>query len=107
MFNIYVQVLDGKILSVNAGDYEITSDGWHLVYSGTEEDAPDLFPKGLMSANGGVNYALVNGEVMERNAEEIAADEEAANPPQNTATQEERIAELEAALDLLLSGVTE
>lgn len=82
MYNIYAFLDKGKITCTNEGDFEITSDGWQLVWSGEEKDAPDLFPKGLMTARGGFNYALIDGKIVERTAEEIAADEEAANPEQ-------------------------
>lgn len=80
MYNIYAFLDNGKITCTNEGDFEITSDGWQLVWSGEEKDAPDLFPKGLMTERGGFIYSLIDGKVVERTAEEIAADEEAANP---------------------------
>ena len=50
----------------------------------------------------------VNGIVREMTAEEVAEMERRnAEAPVPTQTPEERIAELEAALELLLSGVTE
>lgn len=80
MYNVYAQELNGKIVDMNAGYYEITSPGWHHIYSGTPEEMPDLSPKGIMTAHGGFNYAIINGEIVERSAQDIAADEKAANP---------------------------
>lgn len=88
MYNIYAFLSNNKITSVNAGDFEITSDGWHLVWSGAENEAPDLFPKGIVTEKGGFNYTLVKGKVVERTAEEIAADEEAANPTPDATTDD-------------------
>ncbi len=103
MVNVYIQVDGTKIINANSGAYIIESDGWHLVYSG--DDVPELFPKGIMTDLGGFNYAYIDGEIVERSADDIAADEAAANPAQET--HEERIAQLEEALELILSGVTE
>lgn len=51
---------------------------------------------------------IINGQVIEMTAEEIAELERmAAEMPEPEPTAEERIAELEEALELLLSGVTE
>ena len=50
----------------------------------------------------------LNGEIVEMTAEEIAELERmAAEMPEPEPTAEERIAELEEALALILSGVTE
>lgn len=86
MYNIYAYLNDNKITCVNEGDYEITSDGWLLLWSGEEKDAPNLFPKRLMTERGGFIYTIKNKKVVERTAEEIAADEEAANPTMDVTT---------------------
>lgn len=79
--NTYIYQVDGKIVAVNSGNYEITSEGWVLVSDSKTE--AELFPKGLVTARGGYNYSYIDDEIVERSAEKIAADEEAANPEQN------------------------
>lgn len=110
MYNIYIQTHENKIITCNAGNYEITSEGWHLIYSGTEEEAPNFFPKGLMSSRGGKYYAYINGEVIERSPEEIAAEEDELNPIDNYNPQDDTdamLVDLEYRLTLLELGITE
>ena len=76
--NTYIYHVNGKIIAANSGIFKIKSDGWTLV-STTQSEA-ELFPKGIVTARGGCNYAYVDGKIVERSAEDIAADEEAANP---------------------------
>lgn len=84
--NVYIKTENGVIIGMNAGDYEITSEDWTLV---SDSKTPaELFPKGIMTDLGGFNYAYVDGEIVERSAEEIAADEAAANPVQTVTTDD-------------------
>lgn len=76
--NTYIYHVNGKIIAANSGIFKIKSDAWTLV--STMQSEAELFPKGIMTARGGYNYAYVDGKIVERSAEDIAADEEAANP---------------------------
>jgi len=71
-----------------------------------------LFPGGeenptLFTEDGIPLYKYEGGEVRKRAAEEIEVDREVLPKPEDTPSQEERITDLEEALALLLSGVTE
>lgn len=93
---VYVRQENGRIIGVNVLDCEILSPGWTLVYQG-EDAPPDLFPKGYLSEKGGFCYALVDGQIVERAAADIEADERAANPIQTAQTPTVDYSELEAA----------
>lgn len=61
----------------------------------------------LLTEDGIPLYKNVGGHAVERTAEEIEADRSALPQPEAVPTQEERIADLEEAVDMILSGVTE
>lgn len=107
MIFYYVYLTGNKITHAEVCDMEILSENYICLYHGKEETMPDFLPKGVITANGGFIYSLIDGKIVERSAEEIAADEEAANPSVAEDTQEQRIAELEAALEMILNGVVE
>lgn len=71
------------------------------LFPGGEENPP-LYAEAMIA-----RYKYEDGHVVERPAEEIEADRSALPVPEAKPTQEERIADLEEALELLLSGVTE
>lgn len=71
------------------------------LYPGGEEN-PQLYTE-----DGICLYKLAGSVPVPRTAEEIEADRAVLPVPETKPTNEERIAELEEALDLLLSGVTE
>lgn len=99
MVRFYVYVTGNKITYAEITDLEILSEQYHCLYYGKEADMPNFLPKGVKTAKGGFNYALIDGEVVERTAEEIAADEKAANPePIAPATDAPTWDELAAAL---------
>ena len=99
-----------RIIAVNSSVFLSDTAGWIEVDKGVGDRYThaqgNYMPLPLMTESGAYRYAYIDGAIAERTAAEIAADEDAAVPvPQPTA--EERIAELEAALDILLTGVTE
>lgn len=100
----------GYITAVNSSAFLEDVTGWTEIDSGYGDKyhhaQGNYFPKPIKTMGGAYCYKLVDGEVVECNAEEIKAQEEA-NKPIPEATTEERIAELEEALELLLSGATE
>ena len=86
MIYYYARVNGDKITHAEICDMEILSENYHCLYHGAEENVPNFLPKGVMTAKGGFIYKLIDGNVVERTAEEIAADEEAANPTMDVTT---------------------
>lgn len=80
MVRFYVYVTGNIITYAVITVLEILSPEYHCLYYGAAESMPDFLPKGVKTKKGGFNYALIDGKVVERSAEEIAADEKAANP---------------------------
>ena len=108
---VYVRINDsGYITAVTSSAFLEDVTGWTEIDSGYGDKyhhaQGNYFPKPIKTMGGAYCYKLVDGEVVECTAEEIKAQEEA-NKPIPEATTEERIAELEEALELLLSGATE
>lgn len=104
MVYLYVYLYGNKITHAEISTCEILSEEFLCLYSGEEENVPDLFPKGIRTEKGGFNYALVDGEVVERSAEEIKADEEAANP---TPKQNGQVAEGDVTFDEMATAIME
>ena len=106
---VYVRTDGGYITAVNSSAFLRETNGWTEIDRGLEEKhhhaQGNYFPQTIQTEGGAWRYKLTNGAIMECTAEEIAAQENAIPSP--TVSDKERIAELEAALDLLLSGVTE
>lgn len=88
MIYFYVYLTGNKITHAEVCDMEILSENYICLYRGKEENMPNFLPKGVMTARGGFIYAYINGEVVERTAKEIAADEEAANPTPDATTDD-------------------
>ena len=108
---VYVKTNDsGCITAVNSSAFLADVTEWVEIDSGFGDKyhhaQGNYFPMPIKTMGGAYCYKLVDGEVVECTAEEIKAQEEA-NKPIPEATTEERIAELEEALELLLSGATE
>lgn len=99
----------GFITAVNSSAFIADPVGWIEVDRGFSvhhcHAQGNYFPEPIMTESGVWRYKLTNGAIVECSAEEIAAQEAA--QPEPDMSDKERIAELEAALDLLLSGVTE
>lgn len=108
---VYIrQDAQNRIIDFGSSAFLRDTTGWIEVDRGIGDRYThaqgNYMPLPLMTEGGAYRYAYIDGAIAERTAAEIAADEDAAVPvPQPTA--EERIAELEAALDMLLTGVTE
>ena len=96
----------GSVLALNSSAFLTDTDGWKEIDRGMGDRyhhaQGNYLPLPLYTDEGVPRYKLVDGAAAERTAEEIAADEAALPAPGPTPV--ERIAELEAALDLLLSG---
>lgn len=115
-FAVYVKVDDnGRIVAINSDAYITNFEGWQKVSEGYDDRhhhaQGNHLPLSLMDDNGAYRYKLEDGRPVERTAEEMAADvQENAQEDQEEQvkpTHEERIADLEEALEMLLSGVTE
>jgi len=107
--SVYVKTDEtGRVIGINSDAFLSSLDGWQKVDEGYGDKfhhaQGNYLEMPLTDENGAHRYKLENGKPVERTAEEMAADvrEEQAQP-----SQEERIANLEEALEMLLSGVTE
>lgn len=98
----------GRIIAVNSSAFLQDLTGWVQV----DEGAGDRYHHAqgnylllpLMDDAGAWRYKLENGSIVERSPEEMAED---VAPEESGRSDSERLADLEEALDLLLSGVTE
>lgn len=108
---VYVKTnSNGYITAVNSSAFLTDTAGWTKIDSGYGDKyhhaQGNYFHEPIYTIGGAYRYKLVNGEPVECTAEEIEK-QEVENRVSTNPTQEERIAELEEALALLLSGVTE
>lgn len=108
---VYVKTnSNGYIAAVNSSAFLTDTAGWTKIDSGYGDKyhhaQGNYFPEAIYTIGGAYRYKLVNGEPVECTAEEIE-EQEAENRVPTNPTQEERIAELEEALAMLLNGVTE
>lgn len=109
---VYVRInAHNLITAVNCSAFISDLTGWVQIDEGegdryTHAQA-NYFSLPIKTDEGVLRYKLAEDDrAVERTPEEMAADEaETFVPPQ--ATTEERVSELEAALDMLLAGVTE
>ena len=106
---VYVKTDGEYITAANSSAFLRDADGWTEIDRGEglryHHAQGNYFPHPIQTEGGAWRYKLADGAVTECSAEEIAAQEAALPMPDES--DKERIAELEAALDLLLSGVTE
>lgn len=106
---VYVRTDGGFVVAVNSSAFLRNTDGWTEIDRGFEEKhhhaQGNYFPQTIQTDGGAWRYKLADGVITECSAEEIAAQESAMPSP--AMSDKERIEELEAALELLLSGVTE
>lgn len=110
-YKVYVMTdKNGYITAANSSAF-VSGEDWTEIDEGLGDRfhhaQANYFPLPLMTEGGAWQYRLIDGVAAECSEEDIAAQEAeiAAQPqPPNDA---ERIAELEAALELLLSGATE
>ena len=112
-YSVYVKTDDaGNIIAVNSNIFQHDLDGWTKIDEGEGvkflHAQGNYFPKDIRTELGVYRYKLADGSVQELTDAEIGGLEEAIIAtiyPQRS--QEERISDLEEALTLLLSGVTE
>lgn len=108
-YGVYIRTDEqNRVIAINSDAHIKSLEGWQKIAEGYGDffhhAQSNYLGKSLTDENGIFRYKLEDGKPMERTAEEMAADvqEEQAQP-----TQEERITEMEEALEMLLSGVTE
>ena len=110
-YKVYVRVdADNFITAVNSSEFLEDTTGWVMIDEGYGDKyhhaQGNYFPLPIMTEGLGHRYRLVDGVVTEMTDEQVS-DEEADIPKDTRLTQEERITDLEEAMELLLSGVTE
>lgn len=110
LFRVYILPDEaGNITAVNSHIFQQDLTGWVQIDEGIEvkhlHAQGNYFPKPIRTELGVYRYRLVDGAVQELSDSEIAALEAQIQVPGTN--QEERIRELEEALKLILSGVTE
>ena len=108
---VYVKTNDRNLITeINSDSFITDPTDWIKIDEGTGDRYThaqgNYFPLPLVTDGGAYRYVYTENGVVERAAEDIAADEAAAAEHQQPTT-EERVAQLEQALELLLSGVTE
>ena len=99
---VYCKVNDnGYIIAINSSAFLSDLTGWTQIDSGTGDKyhhaQGNYLPGPLMTMGGAYRYKLVNGKPVECTSEEIQQQEEA-NQPEPTPSQEERIKALEEEL---------
>lgn len=98
---VYIKTdIQGRVIAVNSSAFLTDTTGWTEIDSGAGDKyhhaQGNYLDKPICTDDGGYQYKLVDGAVVERTAEEIAADLAAQpTPPQSDA---ERIAALEEEL---------
>ena len=108
-YKVLVRVDDaGRVVEINSSAFITNTDGWVEIDSGWGDKyhhaQGNYLESPLIDERGLFLYKLENGQVVKRSAAEV----EAVKKPQPTApTQEERLAALEDAFNLLLDGATE
>lgn len=106
---VYIRVDDaGRVVDINSSAFLEDTEGWKPLGSGYGDRyrhaQGNYLPGPLVDARGVYRYKLENGFVVERTAEEMDEDY---TPPAPQTTYDKRLTELEEAIDLLLTGVTE
>ena len=108
---VYVKTnSNGYITAINSSAFLADTAGWMEIDSGYGDKCHhaqgNYLPKPVCTVGGAYRYKSVYGVPVECSAKEIAEQEES-NRPVVERTAEERITELEEALEMLLNGVTE
>lgn len=106
---VYIRVDDvGRVVDINSSAFVQDTDGWVQIDSGHGDRyhhaQGNYLPGPLVDERGVYRYALEDGAIVERTQEEMDGDY---TPPAPQPTYDERMTELEEAIDLLLTGVTE
>lgn len=114
VYIVYVKTDGSYVTDVNSSAFLRDTGGWTEIDRGEglryHHAQGNYFPHPIRTEGGAWQYKLENGAVTECSADEIA--EQESRIQESTAqspgvSEAERIAELEEALELLLSGVTE
>lgn len=108
-YKVLVRVDDaGRVVEINSSAFITNTDGWTEIDSGWGDKyhhaQGNYLPGPLTDERGLFLYKLGNGQIVKRSAAEIEADY---TPQPAAQTQEERLAALEEAFNLLLEGATE
>ena len=106
-YSVYVKTDDAsRITSVDSSAFLTNTDGWTEVDSGYGDKyhhaQGNYFPKPIMDERGIWRYKLADGKPVERTQEEMDADWV---PPVPKASDAERIAALEAAMNAIEEGI--
>ena len=113
---VYVQTdEDGRITRINSSAFLPDTEGWTLIDKGYGDRFAhaqgNYLPLPLMDDRGIYRYKLVDGKPVERTTEEMDADYVPPEPQPDLAAEvaalRESNAQLQEALDLLLSGEVE
>lgn len=109
-YKIFIKINDASnIIDINSDAFLCDTAGWVQIDEGSGDRyhhaQGNYLPGPAFDERGIPRYKLVDGEVVERTQEEM--DAEVAVLPLAPATVDERLDELYAALDMILSGVTE
>lgn len=108
---VYAKIADqGRIIAINSSEFLLDPTGWVEIDRGHGDRyhhaQGNYLEKPIITEGGAYRYKLIEGDVVECSAEEVG-EQEAALLPAEDPTLDARVAELEEALELLLSGVTE
>ena len=108
-YKVLVRVDDSeRVVAINSDAFVEDADGWTEIDSGWGDKfhhaQGNYLESPLIDERGLFLYKLENGQVVKRSAAEVEADYK---PQPTVPTQEERLAALEDAFNLLLEGATE
>lgn len=109
---VYVKTnSSGHITAVNSSAFLVNSTAWTEIDRGYGDKyhhaQGNYFDGGLYTEDGICRWKYADGQCVLRSDAEIEEDRAEIPAAPSQPTNEERIAELEEALELLLSGVTE
>lgn len=119
-YSVFVKTdIAGRVIGMNSSAFLPSTEGWIEIDNGTGERfchaQSNYLLKPLLNDDGIYQYKLVDGNIVERTAEEMAADvmEDIPTPPPTGGTvqpdpeTESRLAAVEQSVEMLLEGVTE
>ncbi len=109
IYQVYIKVDEkGRLVGINSSAFLGDTTGWLKIDEGTGDRyhhaQGNYLPLPIMTDDGVWRYKSYGNGIGERTAEEIAADVVEDDPSQDL---ENRVGELEEALDMILTGVTE
>ena len=108
---VYVKTnITGYIIAINSSAFLTDPSGWTQIDSGSGDryhhSQGNYLPGPLITKDGAYRYKLVEGIPVECTPEEIA-EQEQANQPEPTPSQEERIKALESQTEMLVQCILE